>query len=105
MRKAAFAMMFLTSPLQAETHQVRMLTRGGGGAMIYEPALLKIAPGDTVQFISAQPGHNAATIEGMIPKGAEPFRSPIGTDFSVTPTTPGTYGIKCSAHFAMGMAC
>lgn len=103
MHKAAFVLIFLASPLQAETHQVRMLTRGDGGAMIYEPALLKIAPGDTVQFISAQPGHNAATIEGMIPKGAEPFKSPIGKDFSVTLTTPGTYGIKCSPHFAMGM--
>ena len=33
---------------QAETHDVNMLTRGDTGAMVYEPAYLEIAPGDTV---------------------------------------------------------
>ncbi len=51
----------------------------------------------------AQPGHNAATIEGMIPANAESFKSKINDTFEVTLTEPGAYGIKCSPHYAMGM--
>lgn len=39
----------------------------------------------------------------MIPAQAEPFRSQINEDFTVTLTEPGLYGIKCSPHYAMGM--
>ena len=61
------------------------------------------APGDEVLFISAQKGHNAATIDEMLPEGAEAFKSKLGTEFAVTLTAPGRYGIKCSPHYAMGM--
>jgi pseudoazurin len=103
MKFAVFALLLMTAPLHAETHEVRMYNRSDNGPMIYEPSLLRIAPGDTVRFIPAQPSHNAATIDGMIPAGAEPFTSKINEDFSVTLTVPGAYGIKCSPHFAMGM--
>lgn len=87
----------------AETHEVQMYTRNDQGAMIYEPQILKIAPGDAVRFIPVQSGHNAAIIDGMLPQGAAPFKSQINEDFTVTLTVPGSYGIKCSPHFAMGM--
>lgn len=103
MKPAALALLMLATPAFAETHEVQMYNRSGNGAMLYEPSILQIAPGDTVRFIPAQPGHNAATIDGMIPAGAEPFRSKINEAFSVTLTVPGSYGIKCSPHFAMGM--
>jgi len=90
-------------PAWAETHAIEMYSRNNRGPMIYEPDFLKIAPGDTVRFISVQSGHNAATINGMIPEGAAPFKSQINADFTATLTVPGTYGIKCSPHFAMGM--
>ncbi|ULB12376.1 pseudoazurin (plasmid) [Cereibacter azotoformans] len=93
----------LASPAWAETHEVRMFSRNDRGPMIYEPDRLRIAPGDAVRFLPAQPSHNAATIDGMIPAGAEPFKSRINDDFTVTLTVPGVYGIKCSPHFAMGM--
>ena len=44
----------------------------------FEPVALKIEPGDTVTFVSVDPGHNAETINGMIPEGAETFRTAIG---------------------------
>lgn len=80
-----------------------MYTRSNNGPMVYEPQFLSIAPGDTVVFVSEQPGHNAATINGMIPEGAEPFKSKLGQDFTVKLTEPGLYGIKCSPHYSMGM--
>ena len=101
--KPVLLLLMLSTPALAETHEVQMFNRSDNGPMIYEPSFLKIAPGDTVHFIPAQPSHNAATIDGMIPEGAEPFKSKINEDFSVTLTVPGSYGIKCSPHFAMGM--
>jgi len=99
----AAALILLAVPLRAQTHDVKMFNRSDSGPMTYEPAFLQIAPGDTVRFLPAQSNHNATTIEGMIPKGATPFKSKINETFSVTLTVPGSYGIKCSPHFAMGM--
>jgi len=103
MKFLALPLMLLAGPTLAEIHEVRMLNRGESGPMVYEPAYLNIAPGDTVRFLPTQPGHNAATIEGMVPTGAAPFRSKINDMFEVTLTAPGAYGIKCSPHYAMGM--
>lgn len=103
MRTTIATLFLFTVPALAETHEVQMFNRSDNGPMIYEPSLLKIAPGDTVRFVPTQPSHNAATIESMIPVGAAPFKSKINEDFSVTLTVPGSYGIKCSPHFAMGM--
>lgn len=98
------SLIFLTAqPVWAETHEVQMYTRNARGPMVYEPDFLRISPGDKVRFIPVQPGHNAATINGMTPKGAVPFKSQINEEFTVTLTVPGGYGIKCSPHFAMGM--
>jgi len=87
----------------AETHEVQMLNRGEAGTMVYEPAFLQIAPGDTVVFVATDPSHNSETIEGMIPEGAAPFSSRINEEISVTLETEGLYGVKCTPHFAMGM--
>ncbi|MEY8830665.1 pseudoazurin [Sedimentitalea sp. XS_ASV28] len=100
---AAFAICILTTSARAETHDVKMFTRSERGPMIYEPDVLAIAPGDSVRFLPTQPGHNAATIDGMIPAAATPFKSQVNEDFTVTLTEPGLYGIKCSPHYAMGM--
>lgn len=90
-------------PALSETHEVKMYSRNEHGPMIYEPEFLVIEPGDSVRFIPTQSGHNAETIATMIPAGAEPFRSRINEDFTVTFTEPGLYGIKCTPHYAMGM--
>jgi plastocyanin len=42
-----------------------MLNRGESGTMVFEPAGLRIAPGDTVKFIATDRGHNAETVPGM----------------------------------------
>ena len=54
-----------------------MLNKGAEGAMVFEPSLLKITPGDTVKFLATDKTHNAESIAGMIPEGAKnsPARS------------------------------
>lgn len=100
---ALLALIAAAPAAAAETHIVEMHTRSDNGPMIYEPSFLRIAPGDSVRFVPTQPSHNTGSIDGMIPEGAEPFRSRIDEDFTVTLTVPGNYGIKCSPHVAMGM--
>ena len=80
-----------------------MLNRGEHGPMVYEPDFLAIAPGDTVKFVAAQSGHNAASIDGMAPAGFAGFKGNINQEIEVTLTEPGVYGVKCSPHYAMGM--
>ncbi len=87
----------------AEVHEVKMLNRGSDGAMVYEPDHLRIAPGDSVRFLPTQSGHNAASVAGLLPAGAEPFKSKLNQPFEHTFSVPGVYGIQCIPHLAMGM--
>lgn len=100
---AAITLSTVPAPADAAEHTVKMLTRGDAGTMVFEPAFLQIAPGDTVVFESTQPSHNAELIAGMAPEGAEPFRGGINETFAVTFAEPGVYGYKCLPHYAMGM--
>lgn len=98
-----FVAALLCTAAQAETHEVKMLNRGAGGAMLYEPDYLKIAPGDTVRFLPTQSGHNAASLPGLMPDGAQGFMGRINQQTEQTFTVPGLYGIQCIPHLAMGM--
>ncbi|MBA1200247.1 pseudoazurin [Pseudomonas capeferrum] len=87
----------------ADVHEVKMLNRGADGAMVYEPDHLHIEAGDTVRFLPTQSGHNAASLPGLLPDGAQAFKSKINQPFEQTFTVPGLYGIQCIPHLAMGM--
>src|SRR5262245_57706486 len=40
--------------------EVKMLNKGtDGGVMVFEPAFVKIEPGDSVKFVATDKGHNA----------------------------------------------
>ncbi|MQB07876.1 pseudoazurin [Agrobacterium tumefaciens] len=105
MATAAFAALMFggLTTAHAETHEVRMLNRGETGAMVFEPAFLKIAPGDTVRFVAADLGHNAETIKDLIPEGAAPFKGRINEQIEITFQIEGAYAYKCAPHYAMGM--
>jgi len=93
----------VASPGAAKDVQVRMLNKGKAGAMVFEPALVKIAPGDTVTFVATDKGHNAEIISTMIPAGASPFKGKMNQDITVKFTKAGVYGYKCLPHYGMGM--
>lgn len=87
----------------AETFEVQMLNKGEAGRMVFEPAALTIQSGDTVKFLATDRGHNAQSIDGMIPEGAEPFEGKINEEIEVTLTAGGLYAVMCKPHYAMGM--
>lgn len=99
----AAGILLLAGAANAAEFDVKMLNRGAAGAMVFEPAMVKIAPGDTVHFIATDKGHDALSIDGMMPEGAQPFEGKAGQDVTVTFTVPGVYGYKCKPHYAMGM--
>jgi pseudoazurin len=87
----------------AAEFEVKMLNKGTAGAMVFEPAFVAAQPGDIINFVSVDKGHNVESIKDMLPEGVEPFKSEMSKDFSLTVTTEGLYGIKCTPHIAMGM--
>jgi len=79
-----------------------MLTCGPNGQMmVMEPAYLKLAPGDTVNFVPADPSHNAQSVS--IPDGASSFTTPMGQATKVTFEQEGVYVYKCLPHLPLGM--
>lgn len=100
---ALLALGLATTPVFAETIEVRMLNRGENGSMVFEPDYVELKPGDSVKFRVGHKSHNAASIDGMVPDGYEGFKGQINEEIEVTFDMPGFYGIKCSPHFAMGM--
>lgn len=100
---ASLAALLLASAAHAANFDVLMLNKGAEGAMVYEPAFVQVAVGDTVTFISTDKGHNVENIKDMLPEGVEAFKSKIGEDYVLTITAEGLYGVKCTPHYTMGM--
>lgn len=101
---ATMAGLLAALPAIAADHEVKMLNMGGDGQrMVFEPAYLEIEPGDTVTFLATDASHNSEIIAGMLPEGAEGWKSRINEELTVTFDQEGVYGYKCLPHYAMGM--
>ncbi len=100
---AALALSLVAGAAGAADFEVHMLNKGKDGSMVFEPALTKVAPGDTVTFVPTDKGHNVESIKDMIPPGAEAFKSKMNETYKVTFTVPGAYAVKCTPHVGMGM--
>ena len=93
----------IAAPAAAMVVIVKMKNAGAGGAMVFEPAFVKAAVGDTVRFVPTDPSHNAETISTMLPAGVAPSKGAMNKDFVLKPTVAGVYGVKCQPHYSMGM--
>lgn len=103
---ATSALAFAPKALAAETHKVDMLNVAPDNPRarnVFAPRLLLVQPGDTVSFLSTDRSHNSASIDGMIPEGAEAWDGAINADIDVTFEMPGIYGYECTPHLALGM--
>ena len=101
---ALIAATLLAAPAWAADHQVQMLNKDSEGRpMQFEPAFLKIAPGDTVTFVPTDKGHNSEAFPNLIPEGAEPWKGKINEEITVTFTEEGFYAYKCQPHVGLGM--
>ncbi|MBY3184247.1 pseudoazurin [Rhizobium sp. 25PS6] len=97
------ALIASAAPLMAADHEVHMLNKGADGAMVFEPGFVKVAPGDTVTFVPTDKSHNVETFKGLIPDGAQEFKSKANEQYQAKFDVPGAYVIKCTPHVGMGM--
>ena len=87
----------------AANHEVKMLNSGAEGFMVFEPAVIKAAVGDTVTFKATDMAHNSASIVGMIPEGANTWNGAMSQDVTVTVNKEGVYVYQCTPHSMMAM--
>ena len=74
--------LILNISVQSQDHIVKMLNQGSEGFMVFEPAVLKILPGDSVTFKATDAAHNSASISGMIPDGAQEWNGALSKDIT-----------------------
>ncbi len=102
---AAVLLLGLALPASAANHEVRMLNMierdGRTEYMVFEPAFLRVEPGDTVTFVATDLGHNS--MAELVPEGAEIWKSDLGENFSVTLDRDGVYVYSCEPHIALAM--
>ena len=98
-----FPLLMMQLDLHSANHVVKMLNQGSGGVMVFEPAVLKIAVGDSVTFESTDAAHNSASLPGMIPENAVSWNGELSRDITVTLTQPGVYAYQCTPHSMMAM--
>jgi pseudoazurin len=100
----AAGMSLLALPAFAAEIEIKMMNKGTDGqAMVFEPAAVKAAPGDTIKFVAVDKGHDAASLPGLVPDGVAAIKGKMSQDLSVTVDQPGAYVFKCTPHFGMGM--
>ncbi len=87
----------------AADHEVKMLNGGPDGAMVFSPAVLNVSVGQTVKFIPTNPGHNSASIKGLIPEGSTSWSGDLNKEIIVTIDKEGVYVYQCSPHVSMAM--
>ncbi len=84
------------STATADSHIIKASARA------FEPAIIYTAPGDSVKF-TKMVSHNAVSVEGLIPEGAEHWSGKMGEDIVVNLEMPGIYAYVCVPHIGFGM--
>lgn len=100
----AASLAVLAMPALGAEFEVKMLNKGSDGkAMVFEPASLKVQPGDTVKFVPTDKGHDVVSMPGLVPEGVADIKGKINQEVTFTADKPGAYVFKCTPHFGMGM--
>jgi len=96
LKLAALSVLLLSFNASAEEHVI------SAGATNFNPMHLFVQPGDTVRWANMII-HDTQSMDGLIPEGAEPWKSNIGQELQITMDKEGVYIYKCNPHFPNGM--
>ncbi len=94
---AAMSVLLVSFNATAEDHVI------AARATSFSPMHLFVQPGDTVRWTNMTI-HDTQSMDGLIPEGAEPWKSNFGQELQITVTAEGVYIYKCNPHFPNGMA-
>lgn len=100
---AAAGLALVASSAMAAEFTVQMKNVGADGTMVFEPAVVKAAVGDTVHFVPSDMGHNSEIVTGLAPAGAATWKGGMGQKVSVTLDKEGVYVYQCLPHAMMAM--
>jgi pseudoazurin len=83
--------------------EVKTLNRGPNGAFfVFAPEVVRIEPGDSINFVAADKGHEVHSVPGMLPGALSPSKADEpGRQGDLT--VSGVYVIACKPHTPMGM--
>jgi len=100
-------LIFSIGNVVAKEYTVKMVNGKAPDIFIFEPAVVKIAKGDTVTWIG-DALHNSASIKEMLPKSAKPWMGSLtkkagDKSISVKFDIEGLYGYNCTPHAMFGM--
>jgi pseudoazurin len=98
---ALVAACLLAGTAYAKNFTVKELNSGPGGTFVFEPDFLHIQPGDSVQFVPADPGHDVMSY--YVPNGAQGWKAEISKAITVKFSKDGVYLYECSPHHMFGM--
>ena len=98
-----FMTVLFISQANAAEHIISMKNQGSDGFMVFEPAVLNVKVGDTVHFEPTDLGHNAESVDGLIPKGASAWKGVLSKKVSVVIDKEGVYVYQCAPHLALAM--
>jgi len=93
---AALSVLLVSFNATAEDHVIV------AGATNFNPMHLFVQPGDTVKWTNMTI-HDTQSMDGLIPEGAEPWKSKIAQELQITVTAEGVYIYKCNPHYPNGM--
>lgn len=99
----ALSLLFALGLVRAAEHTVEMKNMGADGPMVFEPAVIKVAVGDTVKFVLVDQLHNSESVEGLTPEGSVTWQGEMNQDISVTLDKEGVYVYQCTPHVMLGM--
>lgn len=99
----ALFLIILSSQTIAAEHTVMMKNSGADGVMVFEPAVLYVAVGDTIHFEPTDFAHSTESIEALKPAGSVSWKSQLSKTISVTIDKEGVYVYQCEPHLVMAM--
>ena len=98
------AMTVLVQNASAAEHVISMKNKGAdGAAMVFEPDFVRAAVGDTIKLVPVDKGHFAVPLPKVWPADVPPIKGKVNVELVFTVEKEGTYGLKCTPHYAMGM--
>ena len=110
LKRNLFIVLFLLGSVQVSAQQVHVVN---AEARIFNPDVIYVQPGDNVRFVNMT-SHDAVSInqvplpdgqvfDGMLPEGAEGWKSKMGNDFTLQMDIEGVYPYVCVPHIGFGM--
>ena len=95
-----FTSVYVSYAAEPTTVQVEMLNKLEKEKMLFNPSLIEVEVGDTVEWIAKSKGHNVQFV--VAPQDIK-FKSKVNRDTEYTFTESGIYLYVCTPHKGMGM--